>query len=103
MNGKSITEVVHNSVRNMHAMGVVNATTLREFDEACLPQIKELTPEEIKHLRMSNRISQAVFARLINSSLSTVRQWEIGRKKPSGVALKILNLVEHNGIKVLYS
>jgi len=103
MNDKSITEIVHNSVRNMHAMGVVSATTLREFDEACLPKIKALTPEKIKRLRMDNQISQAVFARLINASLSTVRQWEIGKKKPNGIALKILNLIEHNGIKVLYS
>ena len=103
MHDKNITSIVHNSVRRMHEMGIVGATTLREFDEACLPTITELTPGEIKQLRLSSKVSQAVFAKLLNASLSTIRQWEIGEKRPNGIALKILYLVKQNGIKILYA
>jgi putative transcriptional regulator len=30
-----------------------------------------------------------------------VQKWEIGEKKPSGPALKLLDLVERKGLKVL--
>ena len=103
MSNKSITDIVYKSVFNMHKIGVVDTTTLREFDEACLPKIKELSADEIKKLRLSCKVSQAVFAKLLNASLSTVRQWEIGEKKPNGVALKILYLVKQNGVKILYA
>lgn len=43
------------------------------------------------------------FLRLLdlNISVSTVQKWEIGEKKPSGIALKLLNIVECNGMDVL--
>lgn len=47
------------------------------------------------------RVSQAVFARLLNTSLSTVQKWEIGQKKPTGTALKLLHLVQKRGIKIV--
>jgi DNA-binding transcriptional regulator YiaG len=30
-----------------------------------------------------------------------VQKWEIGEKKASGIALKLLNIVERNGLDVL--
>jgi putative transcriptional regulator len=48
-----------------------------------------------------SEISQAVFAAYLNTSVSTVQKWEIGEKKPSGIALKLLNIVERNGLDVL--
>jgi DNA-binding transcriptional regulator YiaG len=36
-------------------------------------------------------VSQAVLAAILNTSLSTVRQWEIGEKRPSGPSVKLLN------------
>ena len=34
-------------------------------------------------------------------SVSTIAQWERGVKKPSGAALKLLNLIEEKGIAIL--
>jgi putative transcriptional regulator len=34
-------------------------------------------------------------------SVSTVQKWEIGEKKPSGPALKLLDLVQRKGLKAL--
>lgn len=63
--------------------------------------IDPLEPERIKHIREASRVSQAVFARLLKSSLSTVQKWEIGLKKPTGTALKLLHLVQTRGLDAL--
>jgi DNA-binding transcriptional regulator YiaG len=60
---------------------------------ALLIQNKELI--EICH------VSQPVFARYLNTSESTVQKWESGAKRPSGMALKLLAVVEKHGLKVL--
>ena len=96
-----ILEAVHSTARGLHRAGAMDHLTLREFDQLCLPPIEPLQPEQIKHIRASTQVSQAVFARLLNTSLSTVQKWEIGQKKPSGTALKLLHLVQKRGLEVV--
>jgi putative transcriptional regulator len=45
-------------------------------------------------------VSQGVFAVYLNTTVSTVRQWEQGDKKPSGIAARMLQLVEKNGLGI---
>jgi putative transcriptional regulator len=52
-------------------------------------------------LRTRHRLSQAVLASILNTSLSTVRQWEIGQKRPSGPSLKLLDLLDRKGLEAL--
>ena len=61
----------------------------------------EIEPAQIKNLREKNRVSQPVFARYLNTSESTVKQWETGAKRPSGMALKLLAVVQKHGLRVL--
>ena len=75
--------------------------TLREFDRLCPPPVEPLRPEEIKRIRETSQVSQAVFAALLNTSVSTVRKWEIGQKRPSGTALKLLHLVRERGLDIV--
>jgi putative transcriptional regulator len=58
-------------------------------------------PRQIKQLRESNHVSQPVFARYLNTSESTVEKWETGAKRPSGMALKLLAIVQKHGLQVL--
>jgi putative transcriptional regulator len=60
-----------------------------------------MTPRKIKALREQARLSQAVFAAVLNTSVSTVQKWEVGDKKPSGPSLKLLNLIERKGVEVV--
>jgi putative transcriptional regulator len=46
-------------------------------------------------------MSQAVFAAVLNTSVSTVQKWEIGEKRPSGPSLKLLNVIESKGVDAL--
>lgn len=97
----AILEAVHETVQGLHKAGVMDQVTLREFDRLCLPPVEPLKPEEIKQIRESSRVSQAVFARLLNTSTSTVQKWEIGQKRPTGTALKLLHLVQERGLEIV--
>ena len=40
-------------------------------------------------------------SRVLNTSESTVEKWETGAKRPSGMALKLLAIVQKHGLQVL--
>jgi putative transcriptional regulator len=71
------------------------------FDEGCLAVPAAFDPDAIKALREKNHVSQPVFARYLNTSESTVQKWETGAKRPSGLALKLLSVVQKHGSRVL--
>ena len=96
-----IAEVVHASASALYRIGAMDKATMREFDEACLSVPAPMEPKRIKRIRESQKVSQPVFARYLNTSESTVEKWESGAKKPSGMALKLLDIVEKHGLKIL--
>jgi len=98
---KRILETVHETAKGLHKAGVMDTTTMREFDALCLPPVRNLSAAQIKRLRMRNKASQAVFAAYLNTSPSTVQKWEQGQKKPNGPSLKLLNLIEQKGLEAL--
>lgn len=98
---KSILEVVHESAKGLYDAGIIDVTTMHEFDTLCLPPIKELSAQEIKTLRLKEHVSQAVFAKYLNTSSSTIKQWEQGEKRPRGTSLKLLNLIAIKGLSIL--
>ncbi|MBO3460984.1 DNA-binding transcriptional regulator [Aetokthonos hydrillicola Thurmond2011] len=95
----AILEAVHETAKDLHKAGVMDQITLREFDRLCLPVIQPLNPEKIKEIRETSHVSQAVFAAILNTSVSTVQKWESGQKRPTGTALKLLQLVQKRGLK----
>ena len=98
---QSILETVKESVEDLYDIGLVDATTLREFNAICLTPVESLSPRAIKSLRLRERVSQSVFALYLNISVSTVQQWERGDKHPSGIALKMLNLISRKGLQAI--
>jgi putative transcriptional regulator len=94
-------EAIHTSARALFKVGAISKTTLREFDEACLTVPSSIDPQAIRKLRERSRVSQPVFAHYLNTSESTVQKWETGAKRPSGMALKLLSVVQKHGLKVL--
>ena len=97
----TILEAVHDTAKGLHKAGVLDQVTLREFDRLCFPRIELLGPEQIKQIREATRVSQAVFATILNTSVSTVQKWEIGQKRPTGTALKLLHLVQKRGLEAV--
>lgn len=98
---KTITEVVHETVKGLHKIGLVDKVTMREFDALCIPKLKPIGPKEIKEIRAREKISQPVLAMYLNVSPHTVKHWEQGTKHPTGSALKLLNIVFDKGLRAI--
>ncbi len=94
-------ESIHRSANALLNVGAIDKMTMRQFDETCLQMPHVLAPTEIKRIREANNVSQPVFARYLNTSESTVQKWEAGTKHPSGMALKLLTIVEKHGLEML--
>ena len=60
-----------------------------------------MNPSQIKKIREKNHVSQPIFARYLNTSESTIQKWESGSKHPSGMALKLLAMVQKYGLQIL--
>ncbi|MBP3973596.1 DNA-binding transcriptional regulator [Pseudoxanthomonas spadix] len=85
----------------LHEAGAVDKQTMREFDEGCLAPVQPMPPERIRALREREHLSQPVFARYMNVSKNVVSDWERGVKRPGGPALRLLTVVEKNGIQAI--
>jgi putative transcriptional regulator len=94
-----IAEAVHETARGLYRVGLIDRVTMREYDSLCLQPIEPLEPETIKQIREDANVSQAIFASILNTSLSTIQKWESGNKRPTGAALKLLYLVRDRGIE----
>jgi putative transcriptional regulator len=92
---------VHEMISDLREIGLVDKATMRRFDVSCLTPVEKITPEGIVQLRQRERASQAVFARYLNVSKTSVSQWERGEKYPTGPALKLLALVAAKGLTAI--
>lgn len=96
-----ILREVHETALGLRSAGLISKRRMGEFDALCRLEVKELSPTAIKRLRERANLSQAVFAAVLNTSVSTVQKWEIGDKRPSGPSLKLLNLIERRGLEAV--
>jgi putative transcriptional regulator len=92
---------IHETAEDLHAAGLVDQRTMREFDAACLTPVRPLSAAEIRALRERERASQAVFARYLNVTTGLVSQCERGEKHRQGASLKLLALVAGNGLEAV--
>jgi putative transcriptional regulator len=100
-NGSDALAAVHEMATDLHAAGLLDKQTIRTFDDLCLTPVEEFTPQQIVELRLREHASQAVFARYLNVTSSTVSQWERGEKRPRGPSLKLLALVAKGGLRAI--
>jgi putative transcriptional regulator len=96
-----ILDAVHETARDLRAAGFIDMRSMQKYDALCLEPVPSYSSARIRALRARYKLSQAVFASVLNTSLSTVRQWEIGDKHPSGPSLKLLSLLDRKGLDVL--
>jgi putative transcriptional regulator len=96
-----IFEAVHETASDLHALGFIDQRKMRKFAVLCQPPMPDYDSGKIRALRDRFKLSQAVLASVLNTSVSTVRQWEIGDKHPSGPSQKLLSLLERKGLEAL--
>ena len=92
---------IHESALALHGVGAIDKATIRKFDESCIAKTPTFEATQIKQIRERAKVSQPIFAMYLNTSESTIQKWEAGTKKPSGMALKLLDIVHKHGIGVL--
>ena len=92
---------IHETMDALHQIGTIDKQTMRTFDKACLTPAEEIAPQAIRQLRERENVSQPVFAAYLNVSKNLVSDWERGVKKPSGPALRLLNVFEKHGLHTL--
>jgi putative transcriptional regulator len=51
---------------------------------------------KVKEIRATTGLSQPKFARLLNFDVGTLRNWEQGRREPTGPAKALLKAIKHD-------
>ena len=59
--------------------------------------VKKYSAEDVKKVRLSVNMTQAMFAGMLGVSQKTVEAWESGRNVPMGPASRILDLLSEDG------
>lgn len=91
--------------QELHSINKIKdvSMTIKEFNKIKYPAPRHYTGRDIVRIRRKLRVSQAVLARFLNASESTVRKWEIGAKVPGGANCRLLQLLENKGLQILMS
>ena len=63
------------------------------FRPTVLAPVPRFSPAEIVQLREGRELSRPLFARILNVPVVTVRKWESGNRRPSGAALRLLQVM----------
>ncbi len=92
---KTMKEAIGTTVRDMLNSDLKTSFTKKDFDELGVEfsEIK-ITSNDIRAIRRKTKLSQVVFAKLLNVSPSSVRQWEQGKRTPTGSTKVLLDLLE---------
>jgi putative transcriptional regulator len=56
---------------------------------------------DVRSIRALTGLSQAKFAELLSIEVSTLRNWEQGRREPTGAARALLRAIRNNPIAVI--
>lgn len=91
------------TAEDLNSYGVISKTDMARMRVICEAP-PAYSPERVVKIRTTvAKMSQAVFASLLNVSVSTVQKWEspTADKHPNGAAAKLLQLVESKGVNAL--
>ena len=87
----------------LHRLGALSdeehqKITMRDMAISKLERSPPPTKEEIIAIREKVRMSQAVFARLLDVSTGTLSKWERGELNPRGPAARLLQIIKTKGL-----
>lgn len=90
---------MHQMAERFHATGTVDQLTMRKIDALAMQDaLDNYSADKIKEIRAREGISQGVLATILNMSSESVKKWEQGKSKPQGAALRLLSIIDRNGI-----
>ena len=93
----SIKKAIGETVQDLISSGVTTSFTEKELNAlgVTVPEV-DMTTCQIKEIREKMNLSQTVFAKLLNVSPSSIRQWEQGKRKPTGATQVLLELLKRS-------
>lgn len=65
------------------------------------PRAPASSEVDVRVIRRTTGLSQAKFAELLSIEVSTLRNWEQGRREPTGPARALLRAIRNNPIEVI--
>ncbi len=90
-----INEAIASTVSDMLEADLKVSFTKKELDKMGIKIAPvNISAETIQSIRKTLNVSQAVFAKLLNVSLSSVQQWEQNLRRPSGSTMILLELLQ---------
>jgi putative transcriptional regulator len=96
-----ILDEVHETAQRLRSAGLITKRRMHEYDTLRGLEVPAMGARRIRSIRKHANLSQAVFAAVLNTSVSTVQKWEIGEKTPSGPSLKLLHVIERKGLEAV--
>jgi putative transcriptional regulator len=84
------TEAFQDLLESVRQAGRIRRGTMRAS------RVTTFKPADIKAVRRKLRVSQSEFALMIGVNVSTLRNWEQGRRVPDGPALALLRVASKN-------
>ena len=93
----SIKAAIGETVQDLIDSGITSSFTQKELNTlgVTVPEI-DITTCQIKEIRKKMNLSQTVFAQLLNVSPSSIRQWEQGKRQPTGATKVLLDLLRRS-------
>ncbi len=90
----------------LHRLGALSEhehakITMRQLGLEKFARAKPPSAREIVEIRTEARMSQSVFARLLDVSTGTLSKWERGELVPRGPAGRLLEIIKTKGVSAL--
>lgn len=96
-----LLDELQETATGLHKAGVISARRMNEYQQLRNLEVQEISPQQIKALRLREHLSQAVMAAVLNVSTSALQKWESGDNKPNGSSLRLLNIIEKKGLEAI--
>ena len=94
---ESIKKAIGNTVQELIRRGIKTSFTEKELKELGVEISEvEINAKDIQEIREKIKLSQSVFAKVLNVSSSSVSQWEQGKRTPTGSTKVLLELLKKN-------
>ena len=67
-----------------------------KIDKVSVAPLHNYTANEIKEIRARHNMTQRLFAEALGISVKTVEAWEAGNNRPSGIASRLLDILQQD-------
>lgn len=94
---EKIKKAIGLTVQDLIKNGIETSFTDKELKKLgiVIPEV-EMSAKDIKEIREKIKMSQSVFAKMLNVNSSSVKQWEQGKRNPSGSTKVLLELLRRD-------